>query len=211
MKKNTTTIMIVLLLALSFDGYGQDKTEGDVSPGISKITIINPGLSYERRIGKLQTLYFQGFISTSAVINIGGALGSSTKFYFDPALTLQYRYYFNYKKRDRKGLRTEMNSLNYISPEIETIFSSEPITSYFSSSFTTAYKRRPLNRVGVVWGMQRNYPKRFSLDLNIGLGYLFASTTYYDYTGLKQTLNQSSVSTLGQLNLGIWLNKRNTK
>jgi hypothetical protein len=68
--------------------------------------------------------------------------------------------------------------------------------------------RRACNTVGVVWGFQRNYRKRFSLDLNLGLGYLFSTATVLDNTGQTVRENLGEFTTLGQLTLGFWLNKR---
>ena len=97
-----------------------------------------------------------------------------------------------------------MNSLNYLSPTFKTIFSKNRI----SSSHYVEEFRRPINTVGVVWGMQRNYNNRFSLDFNVGLGYLFPTATFTDNTGQEIKGNVSKLSSLGQLNLGFWLNKR---
>ena len=52
-----------------------------------------------------------------------------------------------------------------------------------------------LLNTGVVWGFQRNYPSHFSLDLNIGLGYVKAGTV-------------NGISPIGELNIGFWLGKK---
>jgi hypothetical protein len=60
---------------------------------------------------------------------------------------------------------------------------------------------------GVAWGLQRNYNKRFSLDLNLGAGYIFTKTST---TVTGQFVNKiiGKTTTLGHVTLGFWINKR---
>ena len=97
-----------------------------------------------------------------------------------------------------------MNSLNYLSPTFETIFSKNAIfTSHYGE-----YYRRPINTVGLVWGMQRNCKSRFRVDYNVGLGYLFTTAILPNNNGQTVRENIGKFSSLGQLSLGFWLNKR---
>ena len=81
-----------------------------------------------------------------------------------------------------------MNSMNYLAP------------AYTATAIKNAAGNSQLiNILGVVWGMQRNYASRFSLDLNIGAGYLFNATGYS---------NNNSVQPMSQFTLGIWLNRK---
>ena len=97
-----------------------------------------------------------------------------------------------------------MNSLNYLSPTFKTIFSKNRI----SSSHYVEEFRRPINTVGVVWGMQRNCKSRFRVDYNVGLGYLFTTAILPNNNGQTVRENIGKFSSLGQLSLGFWLNKR---
>jgi transposase-like protein len=193
--------LFIILLSLSTKSFSQSKSTLN---DIVKVTFLNPGVSYEKVITKNQTLFGQAFMNTSLSVGYSGALGNTSKIYLEPAFTLQYRYYYNYNRRENKGKRTAMNSLNYLSPVLETVFSKKAIlsNSYFED------KPRAINKLGVVWGFQRNYKSRFSLDLNIGLSYLFSTAKTNDYYGNIVTKNINRVSTLSQLNLGFWLNKR---
>jgi hypothetical protein len=200
---NITKICLPLLLVISMNCFSQDKeTAGIVD--VTKATFLDPGISYEKAIGKLQSLYGQAFMSTSFSVGYSSALGTTTSLGFDPALTVQYRYYYNYARRQQKGKRTEMNSLNYIGPAIGTVFSKNRI----SASDYPETSRRPINTIGLVWGFQRNYEKRFSLDLNLGFGYLFTTATTRGPADEPIKKHVGQFSTLGQLNLGFWLNKR---
>jgi hypothetical protein len=181
---------------------------GDVTD-VVKITFINPGFSYEGRIGKLQTIYGQAFMNVSSTKTSGSSYyGESYKFYFDPAVTLQYRYYYNYNQRSDRGRRTEMNSLNYIAPVYEGIFSRLPLDP---NKYLPTTDRRLVSRAGFVWGMQRNYQGRFSLDLNLGLGAMFAKSTYYTVFGTPAEVIQTIPTFMGQINIGLWLNGEKEK
>lgn len=202
MKNKRRSLLLCFVLMSAIHSYSQAQN-GAEAENITKVTFLNPGVSLENKIGKFQTLYAQVFMNTSASYR-SGTYGAETTFYFDPALTLQYRYYYNSVKRQNKGLRTELNNMNYISPMIETIFSKMPV----NINDKAADSRRAINRIGVVWGLQRNYTGRFSLDLNVGPGYLFSKNTYFNSSQQKVNINQSNPTILGQLNLGFWLNKK---
>jgi len=199
-KKNS----FIILFFLTSNCIAQDTKEIDVTD-VFKVTIMNPGIGYEKRIGKNQTIYTQGFMNLSALVS-GDFYGTTEyQFYFDPALTGQYRYYYNLKKRADNDKRIDMNSGNYVAAVYETVFSKAPI----STDYMEETKRRAMNRIGVVWGLQRNFEKRFSLDLNVGLGYLSAKSTRYDVSQDKTISKTTGLPTLlGQINIGFWLNKR---
>jgi hypothetical protein len=50
--------------------------------------------------------------------------------------------------------------------------------------------------------LQRNFEKHFSVDLNLGLGYLSSKETIY--TTRAETVNVGQLTFLGQLNIGFW-------
>jgi hypothetical protein len=182
--------------------YSQDIIPTDVR-NVTKLTFFNPGISYEMRIAKFQTLYVQLFMNTSASFSYSSSMGSNSSFYFDPAATIQYRYYYNGKRRADRGKRTEMNSMNYLTSVFETVFSKRP----FSKFRYIEDNRRAIYSLGLAWGFQRNYFRRFSLDLNFGLGYYLTKvTTQVSPKILTETAGQ--ISPIGQVNLGFWLNKK---
>ena len=157
-----------------------------------------------KKIGKFQALYGQAYMSPSISLGYSMALGNMSSIYFDPAIALQYRYYYNFRSREDKGKRTKMNSLNYIAAAEELTFSKNAI----SSSYFTEPNRRAMHQFGVVWGLQRNRPKRFSIDFNAGFGYLYAKCTSMDVNGKYVTTHDGLFTLLGQLTIGFWLNKK---
>jgi hypothetical protein len=190
----------LLLLLASANCFSQNDAKTDIRD-VTKLNFFDPGIIYEKRIGKLQSLTAQAFLSTSIYIGYSDALGNTSSINVYPALSLQYRYYYNAGKRNAKGKRTEMNSLNYVSTIAEVDFYNEDVSS-------TEQNRRSLKVFGIAWGFQRNYPKRFSLDLCFGLGYAFSKQTTINDAGEYITENTGSITNIGQIGLGFWLNKR---
>jgi hypothetical protein len=199
---NLKLFCLFVLIHMTINSFSQE--EKDIT-NLTKVTFLNPGISREARIGKLQSIYLQAFMNTSAYFSYSSTFGTDGGVYFDPALTAQYRYYYNAAKRASKEKRTEMNNLNYLGGVIETDFSKAAL----ADEDVSEENRRPITKIGVVWGIQRNGIKRFSLDLNLGIGYVFGKGTRYNET--TNTFDSSPVSritSIGQLNLGFWLNKR---
>lgn len=195
-------VFATLLAFSTVCGYAQNQTPEVTA--VTKATFLNPGISYERPFGNRQTLYVQGYLNTTAYFMYSAALATSGGVHFDPALTAQYRFYYNLDKRQASGKRTALNSGNYISPVIDLIF----VRKQVSDTFVLAPSHTVLT-LGGVWGLQRNFLKRFSLDLNLGLGYYFTNRAYNTGAyGREYIIRTSALTTIGQINLGFWLNKR---
>jgi len=191
----------IIFFHFTMISFSQETAEPDIM-NITKVSFLDPGFSYEKRVGKFQSLYGQVFLNISGTIGYSSSFGNMSSIFFDPAFAISYRYYYNSAKRQSKGKRTDMNSLNYLSPIFKTIFSKQRIsTSYYQEE-----NRRPIYITAIAWGIQRNYMKRFSLDLNLGLGYLLTKSTMPDDSGQIITKNTGEFTTLIQLNLGFWLN-----
>lgn len=208
MKSMMKNIHLKLFFFISFAAatncFGQNK-ENTGLINITKATFLNPGISYEKRIAKLQSLYAQLFMNTSFSIGYSDALGNTSAIRFDPAATLQYRYYYDKDQREAGGKNTQMNNLNYVSFITETSVITEKIVSVDNVEKV----HRAINEFGIAWGLQRNYKSRFGLDLNVGPCYLFARVTRQNSTGEFTTENVDDFTIFGQINLGFWLNKRN--
>jgi len=187
MKKNL--ICTIPLLTLFANVSFAQKNDNDVVENVTKATILLPGLAHEHKLGKASTIYIGAYMNIwfSSTSSFYGSNTSTV--HVGPALDLSFRNYYNYKRRSDRGKRTEMNSLNYVAPAFIVTSIQKPFSS--GSEF--------VNLFGVVWGMQRNYPGRFSLDLDLGAGYLFNAQGFS---------NNNSVQPMSELTLGIWLNKK---
>jgi hypothetical protein len=194
----------LLLTALNCAAQNENKEER--STDVIDITkfVFSPGFSGEKRIGKNQTLYGKVFPALSLSYYFSDGLGSDASFYIDPAITLQYRYYYNGRRRQRKGKRTAMNSMNYIGPVYRNIFSKRPVNSdYYEED-----KRRLMNTLAVVWGLQRNFRSRISIDFNVGPGYNFSKGTEFYFNGERYITQQRAFTLFTQFDIGIWLNRK---
>ena len=95
--------------------------------------------------------------------------------------------------------------MNYIGPFAQVFFSKIPIGS-------DAYendKRRPVYMFGALYGLQRNYNSRLSLDINFGLGVISGqSRNYNSYTNTITNSTETQFTIPGQVTLGFWLGKK---
>jgi hypothetical protein len=199
----TKPVLSALFLFIGVNSFSQEESKPEIT-NVTKINFLDPGVGYEMRIAKNQSLGIHAFMSISAGFGYSSDFGTSSFFYLDPALMLQYRYYYNLSRRNRKGKRTDMNSANYISPLFETIFYKVRI----SGVENTGNERQIINTMGLVWGLQRNYKSRFSLDLNMGVGYGFGKKAELDNNGKIIMTNVSGFGVPINFTLGFWLNKR---
>ena len=182
--------------------FSQEEKIPDVTD-VTKFIFIS-GFSYEKRIGKFQTLYGKAFARVTLWGTYSSSFGTDAGIYIDPAVMVQYRYYYNARKRQERGKRTDMNSMNYLAAIGETIFSKQRLsTSYYEED-----KLRPINMLGIAWGLQRNFRSRVSVDFNAGPGYLFTESSYPGYNGQPVTRQQNKFTLLTQFDIGIWLNRR---
>src|SRR5690349_9531082 len=96
------TISLISCLFIFSKSFSQSN-DTDVM-NVFKITILNPGISYEKALFKYQTFYAQAFINFSATMNEQFEKETiDINFYVDPAITGQYRFYYNFNKRASKN------------------------------------------------------------------------------------------------------------
>jgi hypothetical protein len=196
------TLVLLSAASTAFSQNIQPEPVPDVTD-VSKITL-HPGFSYEKRIGKHQTLYGQVFPAISFSFAFSDAIGEEASFYVDPAMYLQYRFYYNAGRRQRKRKRTELNSMNYIGVVDRMVLSKHPV----HEDYEMEKRYRTMNTLGAVWGLQRNFKSRISIDLNVGPAIAFAKTTSKDLSGRTETYMYNEFTLLTQFDIGFWLNKR---
>lgn len=205
MKKALSVLLFCLAIATvshaQYREIAEDSTTTDVEP-VLKLTVLSPGIGYEMPVGKYQTLYLHGYVGLNGGYSYSDALGSSSYFYLEPTLSAEYRYFYNFEKRKQQHRRVAKNSLNYLSPFLRTSIARR---YWVNEAGYVEHKGRFVHSVGAVWGLQRNYKGHFSLDLNIGAGYIFKEKPFTNYHGEEEN-NNGRFTIPGRLSIGFWLN-----
>lgn len=154
MKKN-----LIFVLFLALNAYSQEEVKVDDNQ--FRLNILNPGLTFEKGIGKTETLCLD--------TNIAWTFTTSTKtgIALTPFGRLQFREYYNLEKRVSKNKNILKNSGNYIALN----------TSYYFKSINDndfVYLDDGFN-IGAAWGLQRTYKSGLNINLNTGLAYNFSN------------------------------------
>lgn len=186
--KITSTCLISLLLPF-IALFSQQEQQNPYTEPVTKITFIEPGIAHEFPLGKSVTFFLRGGLTATTAVdyndNFKGLL-------FRPFGAGSLRAYYNFAKRDLREKNTAKNSANYFA--FLLIAATPPLNK--DTNYDQDLNKTLIN-TGVVWGLQRNYPSNFSLDLNVGLGYVAAGNT-------------SGLGLIGEFNIGWWLGKRYT-
>lgn len=122
-----------------------------------KFDLLSPGFSYELGLFKNQS------VSTS----LGLGLATYQEGYaYGLAMNNRYRYYHNFNRRINTGKNVSGNSGNYIAAAQAIFFSQLRIATNIEgpSDFNLGF-------YGMVYGIQRTYPKGFNFNLELGAGY----------------------------------------
>jgi hypothetical protein len=189
-------IFIIITLLQLVEVNGQKKfSEGNVE-SLFKINFLSPGIAYEAPLSKKITLYSELYSTINLSIRRGfssvNGSNNEIKVYLLPIINEQLRFYYNGEKRNEKNKRVEKNSMNYLAAS--AFFMGGNKNNFLTSEI----------QFGFLWGLHRNQPKGFSLDLNIGPGIaLPTSTNNYLYTN-----TQTRFVLFSDVKIGIWLGKR---
>ncbi|MDI9336833.1 MAG: hypothetical protein QM539_00240 [Alphaproteobacteria bacterium] len=205
------TLLLSSILFTSFQCLSQEAGKNDIE-NVSKITFPDFGFSYELRIAKFQSLVGKVSLSPYVFLALSTMFGNNSSISLNPTLSLQYRKYYNFDKRHKKQKRTDFNNLNYISPIIMSRYSSNSLIfpdGFSSNNTNKRYSYEDFrNTIGFLWGLQRNYQKRFSFDFSAGLGINLNYTRSLDiYNELSNSFD-ASITPIIKLSVGVWLNDR---
>src|SRR6476661_7000903 len=98
-------ILLLSLVCAAIPCSAQVDRRSDVTD-VTKASFFNPGISYEKAVGTSQSVYAQAFMNTSFGLGYSSSLGNTSYIYFDPAMMIQYRRYYNSRRRAEQGRRT---------------------------------------------------------------------------------------------------------
>lgn len=132
--------------------------ETTVEPHILRLHILSPGVEYELGLGRYTSINaFAGLTSALWYTQNEGLM-----YFLNPTINLQYRYYYNMRRRALKDKRTDYNSADFLAVHLEG--TGNTLLSNSDMSFQGNYA------AGLVWGLQRTFQNGISLGGYIGPG-----------------------------------------
>ncbi len=126
-----------------------------------KVNIFNPGVEYEMALGTNTTFDVKAGLQVALdplVSDIYKEVG------FFPALAGQYRYYYNFEKRQRNRRQIYGNSANYVAPAVAVFF---PDTRTINNEIV----KGAFGYTGIVTGLQRSYNSGINFSIDVGAAY----------------------------------------
>ncbi|MEP3211192.1 MAG: hypothetical protein ABJN95_18540 [Maribacter sp.] len=126
-----------------------------------KLNIANPGIEYEMALGVNTTFDIKAGLQVTIDPSVSEIYQD---FEFYPAVALQYRYYYNFERRQRNRRPIYGNSANYIAPAV-AIFAPGPRT------VANEVVKGAFGYAGVATGLQRSYNSGFNFSADIGAAY----------------------------------------
>jgi hypothetical protein len=181
--------LITALMMAAIPAFTQIEQPQSKVSSVFKLDILLPGISYEQKLLPYSTLNFDAYMD-ALILSKSETNSNQAHVYFTPSFKTEFRNYYNLNKRNQKGLRTALNSGNYIAPLYIGRYS--PVADYADHEW--------VSQLGAVWGMQRNTPNGFSFDLNLGLVHTFNKNSYYYYSKF--------ITPVFQLRLGYWIGRK---
>ena len=152
-----------LLLSIIFTSVSASAQEqATVSENLFSVSFLLPGIEYETALSNKTTLDFRA----GTGLAVSGGMYRETEFGIFLNFHTQYRYYYNFERRQEKGKNTRHNSANYFALN-GGLYSGEPVIGGLETAADYS------GEIGPVWGIQRVYNSGFKLDLHLGAGYVF--------------------------------------
>lgn len=146
----------LFLVLLTFSSFSQNFTTSQFS-----LNAITPSAEYEISVSGNSTIDLDLGVGFAYRRGLGGS-----DFGIYPGFETQYRYYYNFVRREADNRKISQNSANYMAV-IASITSGDPLIGglEYSSDYGLF--------VGPAWGLQRVYISGLKVNLNLGLGFVF--------------------------------------
>lgn len=126
-----------------------------------KLNIINPGVEYEMALGMNTTFDIKAGLQVALDPLLPDLYEELA---FLPVIVGQYRYYYNFEKRQRRKKQIYGNSANYIAPAAAIFFPG-------SRTIENKIVEGVFGYAGVVTGLQRSFDSGFNFSVDIGAAY----------------------------------------
>lgn len=161
------SILATLFGFLAYGAFAQDRIGVELQNTQFNLNILDPSISFEKRINDKQS-----FTLGAGITGLADEDGSSV----NPFIHGTYRNYYP-RKRVKKELN--VNSGNYVG--VLTGYSFKAITDNVEAGTTRSSNSYYL---GPVWGIQRNYNSGIHLGLSLGSGFAIDQGGDLFFTGL---------------------------
>lgn len=158
---------------------------------VGTISFLSPGIGFEQPVSGKMTIKGRAALSFQWSYSYSDFLGNAFEFAPSPMAAAHLRHYYNIDKREKKGKRTALNSANYFSLLVKYAYSNKHYHYGSDGNYSYSFPSHNPN-VGIVWGIQRNYKNRFSLDCSIG-------------PSLYTPVVNQEFSLIADVTFGIWL------
>tara|TARA_R110002126_G_scaffold5108_1_gene26729 strand:- start:546 stop:1112 length:567 start_codon:yes stop_codon:yes gene_type:complete len=126
-----------------------------------KINLMNPGFEYERALGTNTTLDVKAGLQVALDPLLPDVYEELA---FLPAIAGQYRYYYNFEKRQRNRKQIYGNSANYVAPAAAVFFPG-------SRTIENEIVKGAFGYAGIVTGLQRSFDSGFNFSVDVGAAY----------------------------------------
>ncbi len=181
-------------LCISFQSNAQKTT---YTQPLLTATFLSPGVTYEHPWANKISIKGKAAFTVGWSFSASSSLGQSYSIAPTPLLAGQLRYYYNFALREQKEKNITRNSANYISLFASYAYSG--VTYYYGDQGNFSIKQAlHMPNVGIVWGIQRNYKNRFSIDCSVG-------------PSLNDPIVNNEFSLIADISLGIWLGKKHDR
>lgn len=126
-----------------------------------KVNVFNPGLEYEMALGTNTTFDLKAGLQVALDPLVTNRYEEPA---FFPAVVGQYRYYYNFERRQRNRRQIYGNSANYVAPAIAAFFPD-------SRTINNEVVKGAFGYAGLVTGLQRSYNSGVNFSFDVGAAY----------------------------------------
>jgi len=152
-------LILILLVVLAGNAHAQFGKNCELRQ--VKVNLINPGLEYEMALGVNTTFDIKAGIQVALDPLLPDVYEELGVF---PAVASQYRYYYNFEKRQRNRRQIYGNSANYIAPAVAVFFPG-------SRTIANENVEGAFGYAGLVTGIQRSFNSGFNFSVDVGAAY----------------------------------------
>jgi hypothetical protein len=190
-KKSMRHLISFFLVCVSLQLHAQKTT---YTEPVLTATFLSPGITYEHPVANKLTLKGKAAFIVGWSFSASSALGQSYSLAPTALAAGQFRYYYNFGLRKTREKNIAHNSANYISFLARYGYSG--VTYHYGDQGNYSIKQAShMPDFGIVWGIQRNYKNRFSIDCSAG-------------PSLYEPLANNEFTLLADISLGIWLGRK---